>query len=484
MMKVLMRLTLLIIFISGMIYVFKNSFSPSTDKEELPVAYVERKNFNVDIKVVGELEAARSTIIASSIKGDLGKIIYLITDGVYVKPGDLLVKMDPTPFEEKIEKLKGQIKEQEGHVASLKQAFEWEQVQAEHENKSADFEIETAELELLKIKHGDGPLEQSRLKSAMQKAWLKYDELKGYTNDLMALEQEGYLNPGEKKQAEKKLIEEQEAYETAKMQYESYVNHSYPMQIKKAETALKRAKIKQEETIKNGSYRIAKAFVLLEQTQQVLGDYLVQMKQDQKELDLTEIYAPSPGMVVQREEFRSSMQKRKPRIGDILVKNQPLIELPDLDSMIVKTKVREIDLFKIEVGKKATVEVDAYPQLSFSGKVSSIGILAMADLARASEEKYFEVRIALDQGDNRLRPGMTTRATIHACQIQDQLVIPIQALFEEDKKHYCYVVQPEGYEKRFIEVGFNNEHWLEVKAGLNEKEQICLINPLLANIKN
>jgi HlyD family secretion protein len=312
----------------------------------------------------------------------------------------------------------------------------------------------------------------------MQKAWLKYDELNAYSNDLLELEEQGFLNPIELKQAQKKLAEEKEAYEVAKMQYDSYINHVFPMQQKKAEAALKRCRIKQEEIAKTGGYKIGKASALLEQAKQELESCRYQLKDAEHELALAEIKAPAPGMVVHREEFRSG-QKRKPRIGDILVKNQPLLDLPDLDSMVVKTRVREVDLYKIAIGKPVTVEVDAYPQLSFTGKVSSIGVLALSDLIRTSEEKYFDVRVALDKGDQRLRPGMTARLTIHADQVSHELAIPLHAIFEEQKQCFCYVCGPEGYEKRFIETGISNDHWMEIKSGLQEGEWICLINPHL-----
>lgn len=442
----------------------------------VPIAQAEKRNLNVEVKTVGELEAARSTIIASSIKGDLGKVIDIIPDGITVVPGQVLLKMDPTPFEEKLEKLKSQIKEQETYLITLKQTLEWEENQALHESKTAAYEVETAELEIEKIIHGDGPQEISRLKGAMQKAWLKYDELNMYSNDLIALQEQGFLNPSELKQAQKKLAEEKEAYEVSKLQYESYVNHVYPMQIKKAETSLKRARIKQEESAKTGVYKVAKARALLQQATQLIQDYHTQLRQDEKELNQTQILAPAPGMVVHREEYRSG-QKRKPRVGDILVKNQPLMDLPDLSSMVVKTRVREVDLFKVGVNKKATIEVDAYPHLSFNGTVTSIGVLALSDLGRISEEKYFEVRIALDSADERLRPGMTTRVTIHAQQADNVLTVPLHAVFGEHKQNYCYVNCGSGYEKRPVVTGISNEQLMQITDGVEEGDCVCLLNP-------
>lgn len=474
-MKIILRL-ILFLAVGGAIAGF-NLFTYTSQIPKVPIAFAIRQNLSVEVKIAGELEAVRSMTIASFIKGDQGKIIDIIPDGMYVQPGEVLVKLDPTPFEDKLEKLRIQVKENEAQFSALIQTLEWEKIQSEHKNKTAQLEVESARLELEKVIHGDGPQEIYKLKSAMQKALQKYEELNAYSSDLIELEKEGFLNSTEVKQAQKKLGEELEVYEIAKQQYESYVQHVFPMQVKKVETLLKRAQVAEDEMAKMGLYNIAKAEALLDQANQLLADSLNQIQDAENELKQTEIHAPAQGMVVLREEYRSG-QKRKPRIGDILVKNQPLIDLPDLSSMMVKTRVREVDLFKVETGKKTSVEIDAYPQLAFNGTVKSIGVLALADIGRASEEKYFEVRISLDESDPRLRPGMTSRAIIHAQEANDVITIPLHSVFDERKEHYCYVFGPRNsYEKRNIVLGICNEQWVEVKSGLAEGECVCLLNP-------
>lgn len=474
-MKKILQLIFFLTF-GGLILGF-NLLEHRESTPNIPFVFVTKQDIKVEVKTVGELEAARSLTIASNIKGDQGKIIALISDGVYVQPGQILVRLDSTPFEEKLEKLQGQIKEQEAYIKTLEKTLEWESIQSEHKIRTAQLELEAAQLELDKIMHGDGPQETFRLKAAMQKAWLKYDELNAYSNDLAELESQGFLNHAEIKQAQKKLFEEQDAYEMAKQQHDSFVHHVHPMQVKKAETHFKRAQVNQEEMVKGGFYNIAKSKALLEQGKQTLNDYLLQLKEARGELAQTEIVAPAQGMVVLREEYRSS-QKRKPRVGDILVRNQPLIDLPDLSSMIIRTRVREVDLFKVAVGKKVTIAVDAYPQLSFTGTISSIGVLALADMGRASEEKYFEVRIALNESDSRLRPGMTARAIIEAQEAQHVLTIPVHSVFNDDAQNYCYVLKPQqGFEKRDLSLGISNDQWIEVKSGLNEGECVCLLKP-------
>lgn len=453
------------------------NLSPKAEDEHVTPTYsVTKRSFPINVQAIGELESACSISIACSIRSDQAKIIDIIQDGTQVQKGDLLVKIDPTFFEKKIEELNLKVLEGEGQINSLVHAMEWEIEQAGHDNKAALLESEAAEMELKKIVHGDGPLEIARLKSAMQKAESKFNELNSYKEDLAKLEDEGYLNPVEVQQTLKKIQEEQENFESAQLQYTSYVEHVYPMQIKKAETFLKKAISKQEETERAGQHKIKKAHAAFIQAQQQLAEIQRQLQEAQYELSMTEIRATSPGMVVLREEFRLS-QKRKPRVGDILVRNQPILDLPDLTRMIVKTKVREVDLYKIEVGKPATVEVDAYPSLQFDGKVSFIGILALSDLIRPGDEKNFEVKIQLTESDPRLRPGMTSRVNVHAGFVTDSLSIPVHAVFENNKSHFCYLAKDHGFVVQPVKLGKSNDNWVEVLEGLSENDSIAITLP-------
>lgn len=477
--NLLLALCLVGLIIYGVTQTSLLSKQAQINEDEVMTATVLPKSFSIEVRTVGELEAAQSILIASSIRGDNGKIIELIADGTDVVPGETLVRMDPTPFEQKIAELNVKLHELEVHLETLEKTLQWEIKQSQHELKASDYEIETAELELNKVVNGDGPLETHRLRSAMLKAQAKYEELDQYSHDIIKLEQQGYLNPSEVKTTLKKLDDERQAYEDLRMQYDCYVTHVHPMQVKKAETALKRIKANREQMFRSGKYKVALACTNVKQALQAKQDLIKQIEIAENELALTEIIATAPGMVVHKEDYRQSMQKRKPRVGDILVRNQGIMEIPDLSSMLVKTKVREVDLNKIEVGKPATIEVDAYPRMFFKGIVESIGILAMSELSKVADEKYFEVRIALNNTDNRLRPGMTARVTIHSGIVANKLSIPLHALFEHEKIPCCYVKTEEGFVQRRIDIGRHNEHWVEVVSGIQNGDIVALSLPAL-----
>ena len=51
-----------------------------------------------------------------------------------------------------------------------------------------------------------------------------------------------------------------------------------------------------------------------------------------------------------------------------------IMEVGDLSAMLVVAEVDEVDVGKLEVGQKATVHVNAYPDRKFTGVVDSIAL--------------------------------------------------------------------------------------------------------------
>jgi HlyD family secretion protein len=189
------------------------------------------------------------------------------------------------------------------------------------------------------------------------------------------------------------------------------------------------------------------------------------------------IKAPQDGIVIHYETFRDG-EKRKPREGDSVFMGQPILYLPDISKMIVKTRVREVDLFKLSLGQKGVVRVDAYPDTAFKGDLTFIGALATSEAPGSGQEKYFQVVFTIIDGDRRLRPGMTCRVSIIAQAVKQAVVIPNQAIFTAEGGDFCYVRTGWGaYEKRSIKTGVENEDVVQVTEGLEPGEKVSLVLP-------
>ena len=137
-------------------------------------------DFKVSIDTIGTLDAARSHTISSTIRGDKGKIIYLIPDGSRVKKGEVLIRLDPTPFEEEVRNLTGQVNSLDAAYRAAGQMLELEKNNIEQAIKTAEYNIRVAKLELRKLVEGEGPIQLAQHKDEIAKSEEELFRYKSY----------------------------------------------------------------------------------------------------------------------------------------------------------------------------------------------------------------------------------------------------------------------------------------------------------------
>ena len=448
----------------------------TSGNRDFQLATVSASSFDIRVNSVGVLDTARSHTISSTIGGDKGKIIYLIEDGTWVKKDDVLVKLDPTPFEEAVRSLSGAILGLEAEVEGEEQKVEWEKNQVEREIRTAEFNLKAAQLELRKIVEGDGPIQLAQFKEDMEKAKEEYSRYVSYLQDLEDLSKKGFSNPTEMALARGKTAELKERYEAANKKYSSYSEHVLPSLIEAGRAEVEKAEMELEQTRKGGGFKVARAVAALGEAKGRLQTRKASLRKAQSDLEKTSIRAPFSGIAILFETFRDG-EKRKPRMGDQVWQNQPLLYLPDISSLIVKTQIREIDLHKIKLGQKSIVRVDAYPDVLFEGDVSFIGVMASKRFEGVMGEKYFQLTVSLHGDDSRLRPGMTARVSILTDTVENALAVPSQAIFDEGGRKYCYLYVGRSFRRSEISLGKQNEDLAEILSGLKNGDKVSLVKP-------
>ena len=391
---------------------------------ESHLATVRKSSFEIRVQTVGVMDAARSFQVVSPLRGDRGKIVYIVEDGTRVGKDDVILRFDPTPFEADVLRLSGELKSRTAVVEYATQNLEVEKSQADKALNHAQFDLTEAKQELARYF--------------------------SYVADLQALEKKGHDVGSEIAQARRKA-------------------EQISLKLQKAEGDLARL---QKEVV----YKVGQAIAELNKANSELATTRLALAQSQDELDKSTVRAPLSGFVVLNEIFQSN-QKRKPRAGDTVWQGQAPLYLPDLSSMIVKTQLREEDLQKIRKGLATTVRVDAYPDAIFEGEVGTVGVLAIDPAGTAMVGKHFQYTVSLKGSDPRLRPGMTARVFIVADSARDVLTVPLAALFNESEGKICFVYDGKRYSPRTVRAGRTNEDVAEILEGLREGEKVSLVRP-------
>jgi HlyD family secretion protein len=227
----------------------------------------------------------------------------------------------------------------------------------------------------------------------------------------------------------------------------------------------------------------------IETTALKLEDYYNQLEAAQNELDKYNIYSPIDGILTLNDL----------KAGDVLKSGDVIGYTADYDHMQFEVSIDELDISKIKVGQSTNVTIDALSETSakpISGSISKVAIEGTS----TNGVTTYPVIVQIDKADN-LKSGMNANAKILIEQRNDVLYVPIQAVTKRAGKSFVSVrtgaQEVEGksniknsttaavqkntkqsqlgnVEMRPVEIGINNEEYIEILSGVKEGEVVIL----------
>ena len=107
-----------------------------------------------------------------------------------------------------------------------------------------------------------------------------------------------------------------------------------------------------------------------------------------------------------------------------------LMTIADLSEIEAEIEVDETDVVDVELGQKAGITIDAYPDRTFSGVVSRIGNSAITDSSGGGgpQAVNFRVEVTLTEEVPNVRPGFSCTSEITVAVRDQVLSVPIQSL--------------------------------------------------------
>ena len=156
--------------------------------------------------------------------------------------------------------------------------------------------------------------------------------------------------------------------------------------------------------------------------------------------------APSDGVVSLMPNWRSgnwnNLQDFKE--GDRAWPGANIAELPDASSLYVSARVDEVERGRMKLGQPASCA--SRPFLIASSRRTSRASARWQKPTSASwpPPRNFDLRVALDETDARLRPGMTATMRVAVERCRTSSCVPAEAVFTNAGEDVVYVLEREG----------------------------------------
>jgi membrane fusion protein (multidrug efflux system) len=153
-------------------------------------------------------------------------------------------------------------------------------------------------------------------------------------------------------------------------------------------------------------------------------------------------------------------------IGDYVKDGQDIVNLEGVDPLKVDFKVPELYLKQVAVGQALQINLDAFPNQYYEGRVFAINPLV------DQGGRSIVIRAVIRNGEARLRPGMFARVRLLLNDNRDSLLIPEQALIPQGDDKYVYRVIDNRVMRVKVDVGQRREGKAEILQGLSADDVI------------
>jgi len=179
----------------------------------------------------------------------------------------------------------------------------------------------------------------------------------------------------------------------------------------------------------------------------------------------------SPEMLGKQLEVKATIDgviiDRKATTGELVDKAREIYTISDPTQLWAIAEVKERDIAAVKLGQDATFVALAYPDVKFHGKVILIGNQV------ESGSRTVEVRIAVENKEGRLKPGMFADVEIVTTILDNVLLIPDSALQTSDDDQIVFVsLEGNRFEKRLVKLGLEQSGRVQILSGVKSGEMI------------
>ena len=210
-------------------------------------------------------------------------------------------------------------------------------------------------------------------------------------------------------------------------------------------------------------------------------------------LNRTTIKAPVSGII-----SSLSVEQGERVVGTMQMSGTEMMRISNLNVMEVEVEVSENDIVKVEMGDSVKIEVDAYIDASFKGRITEIansasnlnnGLGASINTDQVTNFPV-KIRILADSYTSLItkgrpypfRPGMSASVDIYTDVAKDVITVPIQSVTtrvdeesEDDIEKFdevVFVFEADTVRSIKVKSGIQNDEYIQILSGIDTGQEI------------
>ncbi|MFI5173926.1 MAG: efflux RND transporter periplasmic adaptor subunit [Terriglobia bacterium] len=169
-----------------------------------------------------------------------------------------------------------------------------------------------------------------------------------------------------------------------------------------------------------------------------------------------------------RAPFEGQIKTRTVTPGQYLKVQTPVMVIVSIDPMRVRLKVPEKMAAWVKSDQEVTLSVEAYPDRTFSGKISRI------NPSVEEQTRSFEIEALIVNREGLLKPGFFVKASIPSNRVESGLFVPYSALQYVYGLYKVYTVEGNLLKEKDVKIGERRGDQVEVLEGISAADRVAL----------
>ncbi|CAA9301640.1 HlyD family secretion protein [uncultured Coleofasciculus sp.] len=446
-----------IVGLGGVAYVVVGTKTPKIDLNKLTVP-TQSQNLTVRITANGKVQPIQSVNLSPKTAGRLAKL--LVEQGDRVQQGQVLAQMEDADLQARLSQARANLSKAQASLAEARAGSRPEEI------RQANARLLQAQARLDESRAGN-PSEIDQAKAQVESAQSRLDLARKRADRFTSLAEQGAQTLDKRDEALSELRNAQAALNEAQQRLQK-VETGNPPQIAQLEAAVAEAQAEVQQR-QNGK------------RQSEIDQFVATVKAAEAEVQAAEVQlkdtvviAPFTGIVTQKYATVGAFVAPSTSASSTASATSTSI-LALAKGLEILAKVPEVGIRQIKPGQMVEVVADAFPDQVFKGRVQLVAPEAIVDQNVTS----FQVRIALDTGQNELRSGMNVNLTFLGENVSNALVVPTVAIVtQKDGKRGVLVPDADNKPKfKPVTTGPEIQTQTQILEGLKQGERVFIAPP-------
>jgi HlyD family secretion protein len=188
------------------------------------------------------------------------------------------------------------------------------------------------------------------------------------------------------------------------------------------------------------------------------------MKMAETNASRMEVHSPIGGLAVIRTRWKSNGMAEILE-GEEIRAGVPVVDIVNPARMRVRVRVNQADINDLRIGESVHVGLDAYPDLSFNGRIAQISPLAVTSTL-SPKVRYFVMLADIEGSHEKLMPDLTASLDVELSRVPGAVVVPRDAIRYDGERAMVRVRDGSRSQDREVTIGAISAHEASITAGL------------------